>query len=371
MNIRSDVRLVDELLGELGVSPIVHGGGTKSSMGGSSVDPQTASVMQDALGMFFNMKQLLEAVGECTARLLGVDGAAIVSGAASGCVLGAAALRNSLPTARQANIITQRRHYGRYTYLYEQGGCDVREIGTMNDCPPAWYADAIDEDTVGIAWLEGPGIRSAGARLDEICAIAADRQIPVLVDAAAMVYPYSNIQSYLDAGADLVVISGGKLLGGPQASGFILGDKILTRRVQNLGFPHQGVGRAHKITKEVALGAYAAIRRLAAEGDQRFDQYAERAQWMVSALQHAGIPVRVEQNSRHQVPAVVAYEIRKRLGTAPSALSAKQLLKTVPIFFPYDDARDELYVEFASLEPSQDSLVLDRLLGMFRMEKKV
>jgi len=131
------------------------------------------------------------------------------------------------------------------------------------------------------------------------------------------------------------------------------------------------VGRAHKITKEVALGAYAAIRRLAAEGDQRFDQYAERAQWMVSALQHAGIPVRVEQNSRHQVPAVVAYEIRKRLGTAPSALSAKQLLKTVPIFFPYDDARDELYVEFASLEPSQDSLVLDRLLGMFRMEKKV
>ena len=359
-------RLLEDLLAELDVRPILHGGGTKSSMGGAAVDADTAAVMHDALDLFFDMENLLAAVGDGTAKVLGVESAAVVAGAASGCVLGAAVMREALPANRPAHLITQRRHYGRYAYLYEQAGCEVREVGTMNDCPLAWYADAIDENTVGIAWLEGPGIRSAGARLEDVCTLAAQHGLPVIIDAAAMIHPFETIRDYLTAGADLVVVSGGKLMGGPQSSGFVLGATSLVERIRSIGFPHQGVGRAHKITKEVALGAYAAARRFAAQGDERFAGIGVRAERIVAALTEAGVLARVEQNSRHLLPAVVAHDVRKRLGVAPSALSAQQLIDAVPIFFPHDDALDELYLEFASLDPQRDELMLQRLLEMLR-----
>lgn len=357
-------KVLDTLLAELGVTPIVHAGGTKSSMGGSAVASETAAVMHDTLALFFDMNHLLAAVGAESAKLLGVESAAVVAGAASGCVLAAAALRNHLPPGSPANVITQRRHYGRYTYLYEQANCTIREIGTLNDCPLEWYAEAIDSETVGIMWLEGPGIRTAGACLDEVCDLAAEHGLPVVVDAAAMAYPFENVRSYLNAGSDLVVISGGKLLGGPQASGFVLGSTALTTAIQTLGFPHQGVGRAHKITKEAALGAYAAVRRFVADQHPHDRDIKIRAERIVGILVAAGIPAGVEQNSRHLLPAVVLHHVRAHFGAVPSTLSARELAAPTPVFFAYDDALDELYVEFASLDPAHDTLVQDRLLAM-------
>lgn len=358
--------LLEELLEELAIRPIIHGGGTKSSMGGALVHPQVAAVMRQALDVFFDMEHLLRVVGAGAAKALGVEAAAVVAGAASGCVLGAAVMREAVPAQRPAHLLTQRRHYGRYTYLYEQADCLVTEVGTMNDCPLSCYEDAIDEDCVGIAWLEGPGIRTAGARLDEVCDLARRHGLPVIVDAAAMAHPFDTIRGYLASGADLVVVSGGKLMGGPQASGFVLGSASLTERIRAIGFPHQGVGRAHKITKEVALGALVAARRFAAPDDERYSGVAQRAERIASALLLAGVPARVEQNSRHLVPAVVAFDVRQRLGVAPSAISSRELENPVPVFFPFDDSLDEVYLEFASLDPAHDDLVLDRLLTALR-----
>src|SRR6202041_3100080 len=51
--------------------------------------------------------------------------------------------------------------------------------------------------------------------------------IPVLVDAAAEVPPASNLRAFIEAGADLVVFSGGKGIGGPSASGILCGRRRL------------------------------------------------------------------------------------------------------------------------------------------------
>jgi D-glucosaminate-6-phosphate ammonia-lyase len=355
-----------EVLDEVGVSPILHAGGTKSSMGGSRVHPEAADIMRAALDVFVPVDQLLAGTGDAVARLLGAESAAVVAGAASGCVLSAAAVRAEAEDRRhpggRPTLITQRRHYGRYTYLYEQAGCAVRELGTMNDCPASDYLQAIDESTVGVAWLEGPGIRSAGVSLAEICVLAHDRGLPVVVDAAAMAFPLANVHNYLRAGADLVVVSGGKLINGPQGSGFVLGRPDLVQRIRRMGFPHQGTGRAHKITKEVALGAYVALKRFVEQDPATRSKDTEaRAERMRELLVHAGIRAEVQCHPRHPLPSVVMGRLGELTGRLPSAWNALLLEGTPRVFCPYDDALDELCVEFASLDPADDDRVADRI----------
>jgi D-glucosaminate-6-phosphate ammonia-lyase len=356
-----------ELLDDVGVEPIVHAGGTKSSMGGSFVHPDVADVMRAALDIFAPMEELLARVGDATARLLGVEAATVVAGAASGCVLGAAAMKAMARKARDvtgATMVTQRRHVGRYTYLYEQAGCSVREVGTMNDCPAAEYLEAMDGSTVGLAWLEGPGIRSAGVGLAETCALARAAGVPVIVDAAAMAFPFDNVSGYLDAGSDLVVVSGGKLINGPQGSGFVFGRSDLVERVRRLGFPAQGVGRAHKITKEAALGAYAALRTFLDVSPELFvERVTARAERLCARLGQGGVRAEVQRNSRHALPAVVITRVGARTGHAPSEWSARLLQGRPRIFLPFDDALDELCVEFASLKDGEDDIVASRIVA--------
>jgi L-seryl-tRNA(Ser) seleniumtransferase len=47
--------------------------------------------------------------------------------------------------------------------------------------------------------------------------------LPVLVDASMNLPPRADLRRFIDAGADLVAFSGGKTIGGPQASGFLAG----------------------------------------------------------------------------------------------------------------------------------------------------
>jgi len=102
--------------------------------------------------------------------------------------------------------------------------------------------------------------------------------IPLIVDAAAQLPPKENLRRFIAMGVDLVAFSGGKALGGPQASGSWLANAISWRRAAvaaastwtwrprpgrrpssliapNLrGVPHHGIGRGFKAGKEEIIG---------------------------------------------------------------------------------------------------------------------
>ncbi len=89
----------------------------------------------------------------------------------------------------------------------------------------AWeIAGAIGERTAGILYLARSDSRPP---LAAVVRVAHAANIPVLVDAAAELPPASNLRRFIDEGADLVVFSGGKGIGGPSASGILCGRRRL------------------------------------------------------------------------------------------------------------------------------------------------
>ena len=119
------------------------------------------------------------------------------------------------------------------------------------------------------------------------------RGVPVVVDAAAE-YGWRDM---LATGADLVLFSAQKALGGPTA-GIVAGRRDLVRACYAQS---RGIGRPMKAGKEAVVGAIAALRR-----------------WM--ALDHAAITQKVENAANHVVrrlsgiPGVTAIRVPDETG---------------------------------------------------------
>lgn len=109
----------------------------------------------------------------------------------------------------------------------------------------------------------------------------------MIVDAAAQLPPAANLRAFITTGADLVVFSGGKAIGGPQSTGILAGkrDLVASALLQQLDMdvvparwsapdfvdrakvpvpPHHGIGRGFKVGKEEIVGLLVALERFAA-----------------------------------------------------------------------------------------------------------
>ncbi|MDO5644233.1 MAG: L-seryl-tRNA(Sec) selenium transferase [Dermabacter sp.] len=121
----------------------------------------------------------------------------------------------------------------RLTDLMESTGARIREVGTTNRTHTADYADAMGERTGAILKIHASNYVISGftssVGVSELAALARERDVPLIVDiGSGLIEPERAlpdepaIAEALAAGADLVIASGDKLLGGPQA-GIIYG----------------------------------------------------------------------------------------------------------------------------------------------------
>jgi L-seryl-tRNA(Ser) seleniumtransferase len=259
-----------DIYDRLGVRKVINAQGSISKIGGSLMAPEVLAVMAEAGQSYVDISDLLAKSGRHLADLIGVEAACITSGAAAGLVLSTAACMTGtdpamifrLPDTRgmKNEVIVHRQQRNHYDSCIRQAGARLVEIGLARETHPWELQDAISERTAAVAYFIAYA-RTNSLRLRQVCDIAHKAGVPVIVDAADELPPAANLRRYVDDGADLVIFSGGKAIGGPQGSGLILGKRPLIEACALHAFPNYAIGRPMKIGKEEIAGLVVAVER--------------------------------------------------------------------------------------------------------------
>ncbi len=282
---------------KLGVNTIINAVGNGTAIGGSIMRLEVFAAMEEASRSFVRLPELLDNAGRRVAELAGVEAAYITSGAAAGVTIAVAAcmagsddakvhqLPNTDGMKNEVIIQVMQRNY--YELMIRLAGAKLIEVGLANHTYPWHVESAINEQTAAIVHFVAYS-PSQDLPVESVIEIAHKHGLPVIVDAAAELPPFSNLRRYADMGADLTIFSGGKGLRGPQSSGLILGRKDLVEACAEHASPNHGVGRPMKVGKEEVIGLVTAVELFASEefAQAELESYEERTAFIVEALSH-------------------------------------------------------------------------------------
>ena len=251
----------------LGLRPFINARGTITTLGGSIMPAPVVEAMAEASRQFVHLNELHEKAGARIAELTGAEAAFVSSGAAGGMLLAGAACL----TGTDARAIAQLPDVGdrpnqfvislvdSHFYVH-QGFClsggELVKVGTTQAVTIDDYVAGIGPKTAAVVYFLGSQPLS---ELPALVAAAHERNVPVIVDAAAQLPPRSNLTDLPAMGCDLSVFSGGKGLFGPQSSGLILGRKDLIAACHLNSNPHSAIGRGMKVGKEEICGLLRAV----------------------------------------------------------------------------------------------------------------
>ncbi len=374
----------------LGVKRRINAAGTLTRLGGSLMDEAVLDAMREAAHSSVDIGELQSAASRAIATATDAEAGLVTSGAAAGLTLAAAACLAGFDIARMARlpdtrgmpneILIARTHRNAYDHALRAAGAVLVDLG-HNDRGTgagirgleAWEIEAaIGPATVAFAFSATP--ETAG-ELPAIVAICRKHGIPVIVDAAAQLPPAANLRAFVEAGADLVVFSGGKAIGGPQASGILAGrrDLVASALLQQLDMdvapdrwaapdfidrirvpvpPHHGIGRAFKVGKEEIVGLIVALERFATR-DEAAAAATLRKRLDAIAAAH---PTRKTRITKGRVPMLQIEAI-----DGPAA-AARLLAGDPPVHVGERDlARGILTIDVQTVRPEDDATLIAAL----------
>ncbi len=289
-----------------GVKPVINVAGAMTRYGGTLVGRRVLDAMEDAARYSVSLDQLQAAASRIIARRTHAEAGIVTCGASHALTLATAACicgwdvarMNRLPHTEGIpnEVVMPLQHISGYDHAIQAAGARIIPAGIFNDTPEPftvrptdrWELEScITEHTVAIAFAPLPGSHPP---LDQVIEVAHKHSLPVIIDAAARVPPLNNLHLYIDMGADLVAISGGKGIRGPQASAILCGrrDLVGSALLQMLdlagerfdewsppadlipreklrGKPLHGIGRSGKVTKEAIIGLLVALESFSEE----------------------------------------------------------------------------------------------------------
>ena len=211
---------------DLQLAPAINGSGKMTALGGSRLDEGVIAAMSEGARNHVVMDDLLIAAGRDIARFTGTEDACPTTGAASGIAIAVAALIagtdparvERLPDAAGApnEVILQKGHSVHFGAPIGQmialGGGRPIEVGAANKARPEHLAAAISPRTAALLYVQSHhAVQKGQVPLETVLAVAREHHIPVIVDAAAE----EDLRHWPATGADLVIYSGGKAIGGP------------------------------------------------------------------------------------------------------------------------------------------------------------
>jgi uncharacterized pyridoxal phosphate-dependent enzyme len=263
----------------VGVRPIINCRGTFTVVGGSLELPEVRAAKESAAQHYVQLDEMMDAIGARLAELTGAEWGVVTSGCAAAlahttaaCIAGGNPDRHvripNLAGFPKDEVIIPSHSRNVYDAAVRSVGVRVVEAETT-----AEFEVALGPRVAMVYVLAGPRADSGPLPFDDIVRLCKQRNVPVLVDAAAEELTIPNV--HLHRGATLVGYSGGKCIRGPQCAGLLLGRKDLIKAAWVHSAPHHGYGRTMKVGKEEAMGMLMAV-----EMWVKRDHKAEYGQWM-------------------------------------------------------------------------------------------
>ncbi len=326
---------------------------------------------------------------ELLVHLTGAEAALAVNNNAAGLLLTLAALASGRPVPVSRGELIEIGGSYRLPELMQASGARMVEVGTTNRTRIADY-EAVAPDAAFLLKVHPSNYRVVGfteeADLADLAVVAAGAGIPLVFDAGSGLLDADvpwipgpapswlsgepGVVQSLRRGADLVLFSGDKLLGGPQA-GIVVGRAELVERLRR-----HPLARALRMdgptlaALESTLEAYADGRALClpfwqmatAEGDE----LTRRAERIVAA---AGIDARVVPSAATAGAGSVPGSAIPGPAIEPSGVDADHLYRALLDHDPpvvTRRLRGRLLVEVRSVLPSQDETLAAALAAACR-----
>lgn len=177
-------------------------------------------------------------------KLTGAESALVVNNCASAVLLTLSALANRKRVVIARSQLVEIGGGFRVPDVMKQSGAKLVEIGTTNKIRISDYQSALEESTALIMRAHRSNFKIVGfteePELKDIVAAAHQTNVPVVDDLGSgalydtVKYGFTHeptVQESMQAGADVILFSGDKLLGGPQA-GIIIGKKALLDKIK-------------------------------------------------------------------------------------------------------------------------------------------
>jgi len=283
---------------ELGVRPVINFQGTHTTIGASKMWPELHDAMAEASREYVSLEELQVKAGERIAKLMGAEAAMVTTGAAGAITLGTCAVLTGEDTSKvrrlpeitgpKTEVIIQKAHRNGYDHAVRNAGVRIVDVESREQ-----FQNAIGPQTAMMYYLGGTSHDwewETPIPLEECLAIAKRAGFPVMVDAANMLPPWENIRKLASTGVELICLSGGKHMRGPQCSGILAGRKDLIRAAWLNSSPHSdALGRPMKAGREEIVGLW-----LAAEKYSRLDfaaidrECAAQADYLIAQLSKIG-----------------------------------------------------------------------------------
>ena len=249
----------DNIYTSLGVRPLINCRGPWTYLTASLELPEVRAAADAASHYFVDLFELQAAAGRYLAKLSGAESGMVTSGSAgaiacatAGCIAGSDPkniyqLPDTTGMKGEVIILGGRTPWDSCIRLT---GAKLVVVPTVNDLSAALTSQTA---MVYTTWGETEVIQS-------ILKITKPAGVPVMVDQASSIPPFSNFTRLAKTGVDLFCFSGGKGMRGPQVSGVLLGRKDLIDAALYNTNPWEGsICRPMKVSKEDMMGCLAAV----------------------------------------------------------------------------------------------------------------
>ncbi|MCS2166375.1 aminotransferase class V-fold PLP-dependent enzyme [Scandinavium manionii] len=371
----------NELSRELHLTPLINVAGTMTYLGASIVVPEAIAAMQKILPEFVKMEELQRYANGVIAEITGAEAGFITSSSAAaismviaGCITKDNLLAiEQLPDIHtpQNEVLVQAGHLVNYGASVDQAvkltGAKCVAIGQATQCSPYHLENSITERTVAAMYVVSHHVVDHGQLpLSLFCKICHARDIPVIVDAASEY----DLQRFLRDGADVVIYSGHKFLGGP-TSGIIAGRKSLIR---NAWLQNRGIGRGMKVGKESIYGVVAALQAWKKRDHQAVRQRETQALqiWRDGLQEKTGIKVslvadptgnpleRCKIDIDPQKAKISAWDLSHLLSAGHPAIIVRD----------HEAEKGYIYLDPCNLHHEQEYTVLERILDELNLAQQ-